>query len=258
VNVEEVLTQQIVIDRKPNIDTIPAPKILAIIPAFNEEKSITAVALSAIQAFPNVDVIVINDKSTDDTAKVLRKHKIRHISLPVNLGIGGAVQTGFRYAVANDYDLALQVDGDGQHPADQIALLIRPVIEDRADFVIGSRYLCANQIISSKARRIGSALLSAAIFTAMGKKVSDPTSGFRAFNRRTIRFLSEMYPQEYPEPISVMELLQAGFKMLEVQVTMKERLFGKSSIAGWDSFFYMLKVIFTIAIVKLRRRTPAC
>ncbi len=234
------------------------PRILAIIPAFNEEKSIAHV-VDRVQALAEkVDVLVINDRSTDKTEAILRQQNINHISLPINLGIGGAVQTGFVYAFQHDYDIALQVDGDGQHPPEAIPQLIAPIVDDRADVVIGSRYLYESQIVSSWARRLGSGVLASLIFVATGNKITDPTSGFRAFNKKAIYFLSQYYPQEYPEPISTIELLENGFRLQEVPVEMMVRQFGRSSITGMDTFLYMIKVIFAIIIVKLRRRTVLC
>lgn len=212
-----------------------------------------AVAKAAMEAYENVDVLVVNDKSTDETERVLWENNISHLSLPINLGIGGAVQSGFLFAERNNYDIAVQVDGDGQHPPEQIPLLIEPILKDGVDFVIGSRYLQKSQIVSSLARRFGGGMLATFIWMNTGKKVTDPTSGFRAYNQRTIKFLSRNYPQEYPEPISVIELLDCGFKHKEIPVRMKERQFGQSSITGANTFFYMLKVMFAIIIAKLRR-----
>lgn len=237
----------------PDSDQKYPPRVLVIIPAYNEEKSVVSVAEQAKASYPNVDVLVINDKSTDRTEQVLREHRINHISLPTNLGIGGAVQTGFMYARDHGYDIAIQVDGDGQHPPQQIPTLIDALLEKQDDFVIGSRYLHKQQIVSSRARWIGGGVLSGSIFLLTRKLVTDPTSGFRAYSRKVIEYTSWSYPQEYPEPISVIELLENGFTMVEVPVQMKEREFGKSSITGLKTMFYMIKVIFAIFIAKLRR-----
>ncbi len=237
----------------PALDRKSLSRVLVIIPAYNEEKSIVSVAKQAKSSYPNVDVLVINDRSTDRTEQVLREHQIDHLSLPTNLGIGGAVQTGFMYARDHGYDIAIQVDGDGQHPPEQIPRLIDTLLEGRVDFVIGSRYLRKQQIVSTRARRIGGGVLSGSILLLTGKRVTDPTSGFRAYTRKVVEYMSWSYPQEYPEPISVIELLENGFTMAEVPVEMKEREFGKSSITGLKTMFYMIKVIFAIFIAKLRR-----
>jgi len=229
-------------------------KTLIISPAFNEADSIVRVAKEIQTIYPQVDIIVINDKSTDRTEKVLLEHHIDHISLPVNLGIGGAVQTGLLYARKKEYDLAVQVDGDGQHPAEQIGDLIAPLVNEDFDFVIGSRYLGKTQMVSSYYRVMGGYVLSRLIFLLTGKQVKDPTSGFRAFNKRTIAFLADNYPQDYPEPISVFELIDHQFKCKEVPVSMQAREHGRSSIMGLTTFFYMIKVMFTILIIKIRKK----
>ncbi len=231
-----------------------ALKILVITPAFNEQDSIIRVAADIKAACPQADLLVINDKSTDQTEKMLLQHHLDHISLPVNLGIGGAVQTGLLYAHKKEYDLAVQVDGDGQHPAEQIGLLLQPLQEGQYDFVIGSRYLGKTHRVSSVYRVAGGFVLSSLIFLLTGQQVKDPTSGFRAFNKKTIAFLSANYPQDYPEPISVFELINHGFKCKEVPVTMQTREHGRSSIIGLATFFYMIKVMFTILIIKIRKR----
>lgn len=231
-----------------------AARILVIIPAFNEEKSIVAVAHAALNAHPGVEVLVVDDCSTDRTAAILRAGGINHVSLPVNLGIGGAVQTGFLYAWEQGHDIAIQVDGDGQHPPAQIPLLLRAMEQKGLDVVIGSRYAAGSQIVSTWARRIGGGLLGALILVATGQRVSDPTSGFRAYSRHAIDYLRRYYPQEYPEPISAIELMMNGFKLGEVPITMQERQHGTSSITGLNTLFYMIKVMFAIVIVKIRRR----
>lgn len=231
------------------------PRILIISPAFNEESSICKVAADIRRHCPGADVLVINDKSTDRTERVLQECGIDHISLPVNLGIGGAVQTGLLYAERNGYDWAVQVDGDGQHPAELIADLLGPLRQGSGDFVIGSRYLGKKQNVSSVYRLMGGYVLSKLIFLLTGKEVKDPTSGFRAYNRRTIAFLSKNYPQDFPEPISTFELIDRGFLCAEVPVTMLMREHGRSSIQGLATFFYMIKVMFTILIIKIRKRS---
>ena len=229
-------------------------RILVIIPAYNEEKSIVAVAQAALAALPGSEVLVIDDCSRDRTAELLAAAGIRFLTLPVNLGIGGAVQTGFRYAWEQGYDIAVQVDGDGQHPPAQIPRLLQALAESGLDAVIGSRYVGGTRIVSSRARRMGGALLGSVIRLATGERFTDPTSGFRAYRRTALDFLRRSYPQEYPEPISVIELVRHGFRVGEVPVVMQERQHGSSSITGLDTLFYMIKVIFAILIVKIRRR----
>jgi glycosyltransferase involved in cell wall biosynthesis len=233
-------------------------RILAIVPAFNEEQSILTVVSEIRNADSRIDVLVVNDKSTDSTESVLLENGINHLSLPLNLGIGGAVQSGFKFAKKYDYDYAIQIDGDGQHPAEQIDLLLNPIVNDQADFVVGSRYINGDQIVSSIARRWGGGLISFLLWFFTRTKVSDPTSGFRVYNKKAIAYLSDSYPQEYPEPISALELLEHGFRYKEVPVKMRHRQFGKSSITGLRTVFYMIKVMFAILIAKLRRGGYIC
>jgi len=229
-------------------------RTLVVVPAYNEEKSILDVVHRIRKTQPGIDVLVINDHSTDGTEHILLQHRINHVSLPVNLGIGGAVQTGFLFARDHDYDVVVQVDGDGQHPPEQITELTTMLTKCELDVVIGSRYLAGSRIVSSHARRLGGAVLGTLIFIATGKRVTDPTSGFRAYSRRVLDYLCWLYPQEYPEPISVMELILQGYRIEEVPIIMEERRFGRSSITGLNVFFYMLKVMFSIIIVRIRRR----
>lgn len=231
-----------------------APRILIVIPAYNEEKSVAAVAREALASAPGVEVLVVDDCSTDRTAAILAAEGINHVSLPVNLGIGGAVQTGFLYAWEKGHDIVMQVDGDGQHPPAQIPQLLQAIREEGLDAVIGSRYAAGSQIVSSWARRLGGGLLGALIRLATGQRVTDPTSGFRAYNRHALEYLRRHYPQEYPEPIIAIDLLRNGFRLGEVPILMKEREHGASSITGLDTLLYMIKVIFAIIIVKIRRR----
>jgi len=245
--------------RNPKVATNRKParprRVLAVVPAYNEEKSILKVVQRTRRAVKGVDVLVIDDQSTDRTRMLLIEQQIDHISLPLNLGIGGAVQTGFLMAHQDGYDVVVQVDGDGQHPPEQIPLLLAAMSEHGADAVIGSRYLQENQIVSTRARRYGGGLLGLLIRLTTGKTITDPTSGFRAYNARAVAFLCDSYPQEYPEPISAIELLLNGFQVVETPVRMEERQHGTSSITGWNTVFYMIKVMFAILVVRLRRRS---
>ena len=228
-------------------------RILIIIPAYNEEKSI----LKTYQEIENYnqkkntkyDCIVINDGSTDRTEKILKDNKIPHICLPTNLGIGGAVQTGYRYAMYNDYDIAIQYDGDGQHDVAYIKKIIEPIKNDRADFVIGSRFVGdISEFKTTKSRRIGISIISFIIKIVSGKKLFDITSGFRAANKKIINIFAENYPQEYPEPITNAKLLKSKFRVEEVAVNMRERSEGQSSIHTWKNAYYMINVCLAILI----------
>lgn len=231
------------------------PKILFIIPAYNEEVSILK-TIREIHSFnPNWDIIVINDGSTDRTKEILDENNIPSIHLIMNLGIGGAVQTGYKYAAENDYDIAIQFDGDGQHNINDVEKLIEPLLNDMADFVVGSRFLSESRegFQSSFLRRIGIVLIAKTIGLLSQHSVSDPTSGFRAANKRIIHFFSSVYPIEFPEPESLMILHKLNYRVKEVPSIMNERQGGKSSIHSWISAYYMLNVLFSLWIVSLRK-----
>lgn len=234
-------------------------KILLIIPAYNEEKNILN-AFNAVKKYNNenktkYDVIVINDGSTDDTEKILIKNKIPCINLINNLGIGGAVQTGFKYAYENNYDIAVQFDGDGQHDINFVKNIIRPLINNQADCVIGSRFIGnISKYKSTFLRRIGIKILSIEINLFTNKKIKDPTSGFRAFNKKMIKYLSNNYPLEYPEPVSTVMILKNKFKIIEIPVKMKDRKNGISSINSWKSIYYMVNVVLSIFIVSIKEK----
>ena len=234
-------------------------KILLIIPAYNEEDNILKTYNSILEYNKKnelkYDVIVINDGSTDDTEKVLNENKIPHIKLIHNLGIGGAVQTGYKYAYQNYYDIAVQFDGDGQHDVNYVKDIITPILNDKSDFTIGSRYIDSksSKFKSTKARQMGIKIISKTIKFVTGKKVFDTTSGFRAVNKKIIKSFSMSYPLEYPEPITTTELLKQGYKLKEIPVSMNERENGISSIKTWKNAYYMINVCLTILVIKLRR-----
>lgn len=235
-------------------------KILLIIPAYNEEENI----LTTFQAIQNynkksnekLDVIVINDGSTDRTGEICQKNKIPHINLIQNLGIGGAVQTGYKYALENNYDIAIQFDGDGQHDVNYIPNLLRKMGQAQADLVIGSRFLdkSTSEFKSTGTRRIGIKIISFLIRLFTRKKITDPTSGFRAASKRTIEHFSCSYPKEYPEPESIVNLVRKGYSIAETPVKMKERVGGVSSIRSWKSVYYMINVSLSIFITSLKGR----
>ena len=233
-------------------------KKLIIIPAYNEEKSILKVC-QGIWDYnkknkDNYDIIVINDGSKDNTEEILTKNNIPHIKLIRNLGIGGAVQTGYKYAKENAYDIAIQYDGDGQHDVSYVKNIIQPIIEEKADMVIGSRFIeDIDTFKSSKARRFGIRIVSAFMKFATHKKIYDTTSGFRAVNKELIYDFNLSYPNEYPEPITTAEVLKKKYEVAEVPVEMNEREAGESSIKKWKSAYYMLNVCLALLAVKIRR-----
>ncbi len=235
----------------------PEQKILVIIPAYNEEDSLGRVIRRVKSAIPSADIVVINDGSTDATPDIAEGYGAILVSLPYNLGIGSAMQTGFMYAHDRHYDIAVQVDGDGQHDPSEIQVLLNALQETGADVVVGSRYLEDRGYITPWQRRIGIVMLSALISLVIGQRITDPTSGFRAMNRRAIFFCSSDYPFDYPEPEAVVVLKRAGLAIGETPVTMNPRYGGQSSITPLRSAYYMVKVIMAILIGLFRERPRA-
>ena len=229
-------------------------KILLIIPAYNEEDNILKTCQKIQKLDKNLDFIVINDGSKDNTLRILKDNNIPHINLIHNLGIGGAVQTGYKYALEHNYDIAVQFDGDGQHDVRYVEKLIKPILKGEADFTIGSRFIEElSTFKSSRARRIGINIISFFIKLFTRKKIYDTTSGFRAVNKDIIKLFAEHYPIEYPEPVSTTELLKLDKRVKEVSVEMNEREGGVSSIRAWKNAYYMFNVILSIIIVSIRR-----
>lgn len=230
-------------------------KILVIIPAYNEAESIEAVvgqllAVSKVEKI-QIDYLVVNDCSTDSTEEILKNNNLSYVNLPVNLGIGGGVQTGYKYAVENDYDIALQMDGDGQHDPQYIKTIVKPILEGNADMVIGSRFIKKDGFQTSVLRRTGIKFLSVLIKMCCGIKILDTTSGFRATGKKATRFFSNNYAEDYPEPEAIIAAALNGFKIQEVPVIMHERQGGESSINAVKSVYYMVKVSLAIIIYRL-------
>lgn len=237
-------------------------KILLIIPAYNEEENILNVC-NRIKKYnkenkQTLDYIVINDGSTDKTLEILKENNLKYINLINNLGIGGAVQTGYKYAYENDYDIAIQFDGDGQHDLNYVKKIYNPIISKKADMVIGSRYLDKNESAfqSTFMRRLGANIISFFIRVLCKKKVTDPTSGFRAVNKKIIYEFANNYPTEFPEPESIVSLLVNNYIVEETSVSMNPRTGGVSSIRLGKVVDYMLKVVLAIIIdsISFRRR----
>ena len=226
-------------------------KILVLIPAYNEARNLENVITDLRINAPWCDFLVLNDCSTDDTATVLKSLKVPYLSMPVNLGIGGNVQAGYKYALENDYDIAVQFDGDGQHDAAFIKPLCELLEADAADVVIGSRFVENEGFQSSAARRAGISCLSSLIKLLSGTAVADVTSGMRAVNRRMIAIYAEEYAQDYPEPEALLLAGLAGARIKEVPVKMRERAEGKSSISGFKSLYYMIKVSLALMLLKI-------
>ena len=228
-------------------------KKLVIIPAFNESGSILRAVQDIKEHAPGFDYVVINDCSTDDTLKVCQENGLNHVNLSVNLGIGGAVQTGYLYGCQNHYDLAVQFDGDGQHDAAYLEQMAEELVRTNSDMVIGSRFIEKEGFQSSGLRRVGIRYFSALIRLVTGERVTDPTSGMRMVNRDVMKIYAENYPKDYPEPESVVAILRKKKKVTELPVIMREREEGTSSIAGPKSAYYMIKVTLAIFMEILRR-----
>jgi glycosyltransferase involved in cell wall biosynthesis len=230
---------------------------VAIVPARNEEDAIGGV-VREIRAFdPGLEVVVIDDGSTDRTAAVAAAAGARVVRLPFNLGIGGAVQTGFRYAFENGFAIAVRVDGDGQHDPAQLGVLLAPVVADEADIAVGSRFATDGGYRSSRSRRLGITILARTLSTIVGRRVTDPTSGFQALNRRAIALFAADYPHDYPEVEAALMVHKHRLRMTEVPVQMRERSAGRSSIGALASVYYMVKVLLALFVGLFRKNvTP--
>ena len=227
-------------------------KTLIVIPAYNESECIVATVESVVAA--GYDYVVVNDGSTDNTLQICREHGFNVLDLPENLGIGGAVQSGHKYAYRNGYDVDIQFDGDGQHDIDCVPLLLQK-IEAGADLAIGSRFLVPQDGFKSTfMRRVGIKWLSAIIKLLTGKKVTDPTSGFRATSGKALELFASDYPTDYPEPESIVTVLKQGLEVQEVQVVMHERQGGSSSIGALSAVYYMVKVTLAMLITGLGKQ----
>ena len=233
--------------------------LAVIIPAYNEEKSIADVVRSVISiaSKSNLDaeVIVVNDCSTDKTGKIIETLDCTPLHLPVNLGIGGAMQTGFKYAFENNFYFTVQVDGDGQHPAEEIPKLLSAIQERNLDVVIGSRFISKEGFQSSAMRRTGIGWFRHLNKLLVGVDIKDSTSGFRMLNRKALAIANEIYPDEYPEPEAIMLFTKNKLKIGEVAITMKERQGGKSSIGFFTGIYYMWKVTLGILFTFIKTKT---
>ncbi len=235
---------------------MPDVYLSVIVPAYNEAMNIEQVIVALYTEEPNWDILVINDGSVDGTGEIAEKTGCaKVINLPSNLGIGGCVQTGFKYANRHDYDVAVQFDGDGQHNPYEIQKIIKPIIYEDADVVIGSRFLDAhNGFKSNPLRRLGINIFSLVNAILINQEITDNTSGFRAYNKKAIKFLSRNYPIDYPEPEAIVLLSKNGFRLKEVPVKMNDRRGGRSSIRGLRPIYYMIKVLLAVIVNTIRPR----
>jgi glycosyltransferase involved in cell wall biosynthesis len=228
-------------------------KVLVIVPAYNEERNIAGVIDDLKGNFPQGEILVVNDGSQDNTSGVARCLGINVIDLPYNLGIGGAMQTGFAYAMSGSYDAAVQFDGDGQHVASEIGKLFGPFELNGADLVVGSRFLSEGGFTSSIQRRLGAKILSLVVSTIIGKRITDTTSGFRVYSKKAAEFFSSIYPEDYPEVEAFVLAHKKGLIIEEVPAEMTGRKFGKSSITMKKAVYYMVKVLLAIFVDLMKR-----
>lgn len=223
-------------------------KIMTVIPAYNEEKNIFRVVKSVKTYHPEVDVVVVNDGSSDNTYSEAKRAGAYVIDLPQNLGIGGAVQTGYLYAYRNDYDAVIQIDGDGQHNPKDLKRLIEVLEKDEADMAIGSRFVKETEYKSSIMRKIGINFFSKFVSLVCGESFYDTTSGYRAVNKRVIELFSRYYPKDYPEVETIVYAAKRGVRIREISVDMEKRQGGRSSITPIKSVYYMIKVTLSIIL----------
>ena len=228
-------------------------KKLVIIPAYNESASIVNTIADITENAPGFDYVIINDRSKDNTYDLCVKNGLNVLNLPLNLGIGGAVQTGYWYAYENGYDIAVQFDGDGQHDAKYLEKMSEVLVKNSADMVIGSRFIEKEGFQSSSTRRFGIKYFSFLIKLLTGKRITDPTSGYRMCNRRVIEQFANTYPKDYPEPETTTSLLRQKMNVMEIPVIMRAREEGVSSISPKKSIYYMLKVTIEIVIERMRK-----
>ena len=226
-------------------------KTLIIIPAFNEAENLVKFIDTLENDYTQYDYVIINDGSTDDTASVCAKHHYNVVNLPINLGIGGAVQTGYKYALRQGYDAAVQMDGDGQHDPKFLDEMVKVLENDNVDLVVGSRFVNKEGFQSSAARRTGINILSALGWIFTGVVLKDITSGYRLGNRKIINLYAEDYPFDYPEPEAMVMAAEYGMKIREYPVIMLERESGKSSITLKKSVYYMIKVSIAMLVRRL-------
>jgi glycosyltransferase involved in cell wall biosynthesis len=228
-------------------------RIIAIVPAYNEAASLPHVVRDLRSSALDIDIVVVDDGSKDDTSAIARRLGVAVVTLPFNLGIGGAHQTGFQYAVEWGYDIAVQFDGDGQHLAREIPALIAPIEAGGVDVVVGSRFAIKEHgYRGGRTRRAGGVMLSTLIRLLSGHVYTDVTSGFRALNARALHVTAADYPQDFPEPESLLTFRRYNLRVSEVHTAMQERVGGVSSITLWRSAYYMIKVTLALCIERLR------
>jgi glycosyltransferase involved in cell wall biosynthesis len=243
--------------------TSPAPRVaasppsrlraLAIVPAYNEGASVGSVIRELRGVEPELEIVVVDDGSADRTTAVAAAAGAHVVTLPYNVGIGGAVQTGYQYALEHGFELAIQVDGDGQHDPSEIASVLEPILDGRADLSVGTRFAEGGGYRGTRVRRVGIRIFAWVVSLMVGQRVSDTTSGFRAVNRKALRLFAAQYPHDYPEVESILVLSRHGLRMVEVPVQMRVRETGNSSITTLRAAYYMIKVLLALFIGLFRR-----
>jgi glycosyltransferase involved in cell wall biosynthesis len=237
-------------------DRIVAVRRVAIVPALNEAQTIASVVEEIRAADPGFEILVIDDGSTDGTQAEAENAGALVARLPYTVGIGGTVQTGYQYARDHGFQVAVQIDGDGQHDPGELSRLLEPIAADRADMVIGSRFRGAGQYRAPFGRRLGIGFLSGVVSLIVRQRMTDPTSGFRAVNRRGIMLFAADYPHDYPEAEANVLASRHGLKIVEVPVAMRTRAAGRSSITALSSSYYMIKVTLALFVSVFRRYPP--
>jgi glycosyltransferase involved in cell wall biosynthesis len=241
----------------------PAPRVaasrpsrlraLAIVPAYNEDASVGSVIRELRGVEPELEIVVVDDGSSDRTSAVAAAAGAHVVTLPYNVGIGGAVQTGYQYALEHGFDIAIQVDGDGQHDPSEIVRVLEPIFDGRADLSVGTRFVEGGGYRGTRLRRVGIRIFAGVVSLMVGQRVSDTTSGFRAVNRKALRLFAAQYPHDYPEVESIVLLSRHGLRMVEVPVQMRVREMGNSSITTLRAGYYMIKVLLALFIGLFRR-----
>ncbi len=235
---------------------LAALRRIAVVPAYNEEASIGRV-IDEIRGFDSdFEIVVVDDGSVDGTARVAEGRGARVLRLPFNLGIGGAVQTGFRYAYEHEFQLAVRVDGDGQHDAAELPALLEPVLAGEADIAVGSRFTGGDGYRSSRSRRLGIRILASVVSALVRQRVTDPTSGFQALNRHAIALFAADYPHDYPEVEATVLVARHRLRRCEVAAAMRERSAGRSSSGAVHAAYYMAKVLLALFVGLFRRDVP--
>jgi glycosyltransferase involved in cell wall biosynthesis len=247
------VSTEVVTSRAVAGSPLAAVRRIAVVPAYNEERNIGRLLAELRSLDPELEVVVVSDGSSDRTPEVAAAAGAHVVRLPFNLGIGGAVQTGFRFAWEGGYDLAVRLDGDGQHDPAQLREVVEPVVSGEADLAIGSRFIGEGGYRSSAARRVGIRVLARVVSWIAHQRLTDTTSGFQALNRKAIGLFAADLPHDYPEVEGLVMAVRHKVRVREVPVTMREREHGRSSIGTLGSVYYMIKVLLAIFVDLFRR-----